>query len=99
MHGYSEVERRQRYMTHLDDLFGRTYPNLCSLVVQCLHNSPGRRPTSGNLLTTLHDVRREVDDLHGGAVMRPLSVGRVLMDWQIKRKDNEMKKLKVRSFY
>ena len=98
MYGRSEIQRRQRYMNHLDVLFGRTYPDLFSLVSQCLHNSPRRRPSSGNLLARLDDVRREVDELHGGAVMRPLSVGKVLMDLQIKRKVIELEKLKVRSF-
>ena len=97
MLGRSEIQRRQRYMNHLDELFGRTYPDLFSLVRQCLHNSPRGRPSSGDLLARLDHVKREVDDLHDGAEMRPLRVGNVLMDLQIKRKDIEMEKLKVRS--
>lgn len=55
----TEVERRQPYF---DQLEGKT---LVSLIKTCLHNSPSRRPTAGQLVGALKEARETIEGPYG----------------------------------
>ena len=48
----SEVKRREKFVEAAEQLLSENHP-LLTVIKQCLHNNPARRPRTGELLTTL----------------------------------------------
>ena len=73
--GRSEVERRERYFTELQQQLGEGHP-LEGLIKECLDNSPSRRPTAEQLLSRLEEVgpvvRGPQDHTHKLQLMKQL---------------------------
>ena len=62
----SEVERRGQYVEHLEDLLpGRIRQVLVLLIKNCLHNDPSQRPTAEQLVTSLEEMKDEVEGAYG----------------------------------
>ena len=62
----TEVERRKDYMAKLEKIFPQEH-HFYQLIIQCLHNSPEKRPQSTELLHWLQDIQRlELEDFDGG---------------------------------
>ena len=62
----SEVERRGQYFEQLEDLLpGRIRQVLVLLIKNCLHNVPSRRPTAEQLVTSLEEMKGEVEGAYG----------------------------------
>ena len=76
----SEVERREEYISQLEQQLtgGRQHP-LATLITQCLHDAPHRRPTTEGLVEQLRMVRATVDGPYCGGVVSKLDVARVGM--------------------
>lgn len=55
LHARSEVERRQLFVEQAEQLFSGN-DSLIELIKQCLSNSPGLRPCTAKLLTTLQGI-------------------------------------------
>ena len=55
IHGRSELDRRECYVTEGHQTMGRTHP-LIILMERCLHNIRNRRPSTNNLVDTLSHV-------------------------------------------
>ena len=62
----------------------RSQQALIDLVKQCLHNTPGRRPSSEDLLARVCAVREEVEGVHGSSAAMLIDAGRVLIAKEIK---------------
>ena len=92
---HTEVGRRHLYMEQLETQLSRSQQALIDLVKQCLHNTPGRRPSSEELLGGVHAIREEVEELYGGKAAKLFDVGKVLLAKEIKMKERrrEVKKL------
>ena len=56
----SEVERRQSFVEKAEQLLSKTH-SLVVLIKQCLHNNPVVRPSSGNLLTMLTTLQKQLN--------------------------------------
>ena len=93
--GRTEVERRATYMEILDVKFGRPYPALLEIVSQCLHNTPELRPTSEQLLSRLHTLKMELEELYGGNIWKQLNIANVLNIREMKLKDKRIQQLQV----
>ncbi len=63
--GRSEVERREDYISLLEDILQKFYPELVSMVKQCLHNKSEKRPSLEALLYRLKDMREKLLRVHG----------------------------------
>ena len=64
--GRSEVERRGQYFEQLEDLLpGGIRQVLVQLIKNCLHNDPSRRPTAEQLVTSLEEMKGEVEGAYG----------------------------------
>ena len=62
----SEVERRGQYFEQLEDLLpGRIRQILVLLIKNCLHNDPSQRPTAEQLVTSLEEMKSEVEGAYG----------------------------------
>ena len=62
----SEVERRGQYFEQLEDLLPcRIRQVLVLLIKNCLHNVPPRRPTAEQLVTSLEEMKGEVEEAYG----------------------------------
>ena len=62
----SEVERRGQYFEQLEDLLpGRIRQVLVLLIKNCLHNDPSQRPTAEQLVTSLEEMKGEVEGAYG----------------------------------
>ena len=62
----SEVERRGQYFEQLEDLLpGRIRQILVLLIKKCLHNDPSQRPTAKQLVTSLEEMKGEVEGAYG----------------------------------
>jgi hypothetical protein len=64
--GRSEVERRRIYVDLLQKEFrdGENHP-LTQMVKQCLRNTPSRRPTTEQLVTTLEGIKADIEGPYG----------------------------------
>ena len=91
----TEVGRRQVYIDQLETQLGRSQQALIDLVKQCLHNTPGRRPSSEELLGGVHAIREEVEGLYGGKAARIFDVGKMMVAKEAKMKE---KKREVRKY-
>ena len=62
----SEVERRGQYFEQLEDLLpGRIRQVLVLLIKNCLNNDPSQRPTAEQLVTSLEEMKGEVEGAYG----------------------------------
>ena len=62
--GRLEVERRTDYIQPLREQLGEQHP-LLQLVCQCLHNTPGQRPSAEELLQQLEAARPQIEVMFG----------------------------------
>ncbi|XP_064407368.1 uncharacterized protein LOC135352121 [Halichondria panicea] len=87
----SEFERRGPYTALLERSLagGREHP-LFGLVRECLANTPERRPTTTELLSSLEEVGREMD---GGLLQ--LDIGRVKTARTLRAKEKRIEALQV----
>ena len=86
--GRSELERRGRYIELLESPL---HPGLVQLMKQCLHNVPGQRPSTDELLATLQRMKVEVEGEYGGPVK--LDMVRVRLAKEVKLKDRRIGEL------
>ena len=93
----SEVERRGEYFEQLDRriLEGQQHPCV-QLTKDCLYNTPSRRPTAEQLVTTLTEMRAGIEGPYG-AVAKADAVRQVVMmktlrgrDAEVREKTNEL---------
>ena len=91
--GRSEVERRSVYMEKLEAQLGQSYPGVVQLVRHCLDNTPDQRPSSGEVLSNVSEVKMEVDRVYG--VLRQLDIGKVLVAKDIKRMQQRIEEIQV----
>ena len=91
----SEVERRSVYMKKLEAQLGQTYPDVVLLVRQCLDNAADQRPSSGEVLSNVSEVKMEVDRSYGGGVMNQLDIGKVLIAKEMKRMQQGIEEIQV----
>ena len=62
----SEVERRGQYFEQLEDLLpGRIRQVIVLLIKNCLHNDPSQRPTAEQLVSSLEEMKGEVEGAYG----------------------------------
>lgn len=66
-------------MEKLEMQVGQFQPALVDLVMQCLHNGPGQRPCSDDLLDIMQYLRVEVERVCGMSVAKPLDIGKLLL--------------------
>ena len=94
----SEVERRRDYIQPLYVLVGEEHP-LVQLILQCLHNTPARRPSAEELLQQLEEMRTQIEGPYGQIVNVNVDMKkvRVLMekDTEIGRLQQEVQRLEV----
>ena len=55
IHARSEVKRRKEYLERAEQFLGEKH-SLVWLVKQCLHDNPGQRPPTAELVTRLRDI-------------------------------------------
>ena len=64
--GRSEVRRREQYFEQLEDLLpGGIRQALVQLIKNSLHNTPSRRPTAEQLVTSLEEMKGGVKGPYG----------------------------------
>ncbi len=87
----SEFERRGTYTALLERSLagGREHP-LFGLVRECLANTPDRRPTTAELLSSLEEVGREMD----GELLQ-LDIARVKTARTLRAKEKRIETLQV----
>ena len=93
--GRSEVERRTVYIEKLEAQLGQSYPGVIQLVRRCLDNAPDQRPSSGEVLSNVRGVKKEVDRVYGGGVFKQLDIGKVLVAKEMKRRQQRIEELEV----
>ena len=55
LHARSELKRRKEYLERAEQVLGEKH-SLVWLVKQCLHDNPGQRPPTAELVTRLQDI-------------------------------------------
>ena len=90
----SEVERRQQYIKQLSYQLPRTiggeqYPFVL-LVRRCLQNEPQERPTAEELVTSLEEMKADIDGPYGD-VARIGAVREVVITRALKKRDTEVR--------
>ena len=94
--GRSEVERRSVYMEKLEAQLSQSYPGVVQLVRHCLNNAPNQRPSSGEVLSNVSEVKMEVDRVYGGGVLNQLDIGKVLVvAKEMKRMQQKIEEIQV----
>ena len=93
--GRSEVERRSVYMERLEAQLSQTCPTLVQMVRRCLDNSPGQRPSSGELIHEVSAVKLSVESMYGGDWFKHLDIGRVWMTKEMHRLRQRIKEIEV----
>ena len=94
--GRSEVERRSVYMEKLEAQLGQSYPGVVQLVRHCLDNTPDQRPSSGEVLSNVTEVKTEIDRVYGGGVLNQLDIGKVLVVVkEMKRMQQKIEEIQV----
>ncbi len=91
----TQIECRQEYIDHLEELYLRNHEGIVQMVLDCLKDSQTERPSCEDLLARLEGLTGGVNSVQG--CLRPVIVGRVLMEMQFKNKDREIEDLKVRT--
>ncbi len=59
---------------------------------RCLHNDPQKRPSTEELLTSLHGMREEVEGEYGGGAVK-LDLAKVRLAKEMKDKDRKIEEL------
>lgn len=90
--GRSEVERRGEYFKLLELDHSCCYPDLITLIKQCLNNIPDHRPATEVVLTRLCRIRTEVEGEYG-ACMSKLDIAKIRLLKEMKFKDKKIKEL------
>lgn len=68
----TEVERRRAYFEQLEkELPNGEHHLLIQMVRNCLQNAPSRRPSAKKIVTELHRVRVDTEDISGATVYIP----------------------------
>ena len=64
--GRSEVERRGVYFDQLENLLlGGNRHHLIQLIKGCLHNDPSQRPSAEQLVSTLEEMKTDIEGSYG----------------------------------
>ena len=88
------------YMEKLEAQLGQSYPGVVQLVRRCLDNAPDQRPSSGEVLSNVRGVKKEVDRVYGGGgVLKQLDIGKVLVAKEMKRMQQRIEELEVSQIY
>ncbi len=90
----TQIECRKEYIDHLKELYCRNHEGIVQMVSDCLEDSPRKRPSCEDLLARLEGLTGGVNSVQG--CLRPVIVGRALMEMQLRNKDREIEALKVR---
>ena len=87
----SEVERRRQYIGQLESklLTGDHHP-FVQLVKRCLHNDPSERPTSEELITSLEEMKADIEGPYG-EVTRIDAVRQVVMMRALRKRETEVR--------
>ena len=89
--GRSEVERRQKYMEELEDnFFKREQHPFVQLVKRCLKNEPSDRPTAEEVMTSLEEMKADIEGPYG-EVARADAVRQVVMMRALKKRETEVR--------
>ena len=90
--GRSEVERRQNYIEQLEDNFlrGGRHP-FVQLVKRCLKNNPSDRSTAEQVITSLEEMKADVEGPYGD-VSRIDAVRQVVMMRALKQRETEVRR-------
>ncbi len=81
----SELERRGQYVELMESQYSSRLPAVVQLIKQCLHNVPGLRPNTEELLTRIQEVKVKVEGRHGrGAVKVDLAGVRMVKELEMK---------------
>ena len=90
--GRTEVERRQQYIDLMElGFLCSNHPDLVKLIKRCLHNVPGERPNTAELLTRLQRMKVEVEGDYGGPFK--LDMVRVTLAKEVKMNDRRIEEL------
>ena len=89
--GRSEEERRQKYFEQLEDNFlrGSRHP-FVQLVKRCLKNDPSDRPTAEEVVTSLEEMKADIEGPYG-EVARIDAVRQVVMMRALRRRESEVR--------
>ena len=93
--GRSEVDRRSVYMEKLEAQLGQSYPGMVQLVRRCLDNAPDQRPCSGEVQSYVRGMKKEIDRVYGGGVLKQLDIGKVLVAKEMKWLKQRIEELEV----
>ena len=87
----SEVERRQQYIQQLEDKVpsGEHHPFVL-LVKRCLHNDLPERPTAEGLVTSLEEMKADIEGPYGD-IARVDAVRQVVMMRALRKRDTEVR--------
>ena len=87
----SEVERRRQYIGQLESKLpsGEHHP-FVQLMKRCLHNDPSERPTSEELITSLEEMKADIEGPYG-EVTRIDAVRQVVMMRALRRRETEVR--------
>ena len=88
----SELERRAQYVEVMESQYSSRLPAIVQLVKQCLHNVPGLRPSTEELLTRLQEVKTEVEGRYGRDAVK-VDLARVRMVKELEMKDGRIEEL------
>ena len=85
------MERRQQYIQQLEDKFpiGEHHPFVL-LVKRCLHNDPSERPTAEELVTSLEEMKANIEGPYGD-IARADAVRQVVMMRALRKRDTEVR--------
>ena len=68
---------------------------MIQLVRHSLDNAPDLRPSSGDVLSKVIGVKKEVDRVYGGEVLKQLDIGNILVAKKIMRMHQRIEELEV----
>ena len=87
----SEVERRRPYIGQLENKLpsGEHHP-LVQLMKRCLHNDPSERPTSEQLISSLEEMKINIEGPYG-EVARADAVRQVVMMRALRKREIEVR--------
>ena len=85
------MERRQQYIQQLEDKLpiGEHHPFVL-LVKSCLHNDPSERPTVEELVTSLEEMKADIEGPYGD-IARADAVRQVVMVRALRKRDTEVR--------
>ena len=86
----SEVERRRQYIGQLESKLpsGNHHP-FVQLMKRCLHNDPSERPTSEELITSLEEMKTDIEGPYG-EVARIDAVRQVVTTRALRKRETEV---------